>query len=170
MALRPPFNFSQWIDDHRDQLKPPVGAKKLFEDANFIVMVVGGPNSRNDYHINEGEEFFYQLEGDMTLKVVDEGVFRDIRIRQGDVFLLPANVPHSPQREANTVGLVVERPRLPHERDGLRWYCASCEAVVFEEFFEVSDFLGQMKATMMRWKSDPALRTCAACGHVNTEA
>lgn len=170
MALAAPFDFQRWIEDHRDQLQPPVGAKKLFEDANFIVMVVGGPNSRNDYHLNEGEEFFYQLEGDMTLKVVDDGEFRDIEIKEGQVFLLPGGVPHSPQRRANTVGLVVERPRTENERDGLRWYCESCGSVVYEEFFEVKDFLGQMKAVMTAWKSDESMRTCSKCGHVNAPA
>lgn len=167
MALTLPFDLQHWIDEHRALLKPPVGAKRVFEDANFIVMVVGGPNERNDYHLNDGEEFFYQLEGEMTLKVVDEGEFKDISIRAGQVFLLPAGVPHSPQRAAHSVGLVVERKRMPGERDGLRWYCESCHEVVFEDRFEVVNFLAQMKATMQRWAGDEDLRTCAHCGHVN---
>lgn len=168
MALTLPFDLQSWIDEHRDLLKPPVGAKRVFEDANFIVMVVGGPNERNDYHLNDGEEFFYQLEGEMTLKVVDEGEFKDIPIKAGQVFLLPGGTPHSPQRAAHSVGLVVERKRMPGEKDGLRWYCESCQHVVFEERFEVVNFLAQMKATMQRWAGDEELRTCDACGHVNS--
>jgi len=164
--IRPPFNFQRWVEDNRHLLQPPVGARKVFEDANFIIMVVGGPNTRKDYHINQSEEFFWMLEGDMTLKVVDGGVFRDIEIREGDVFLLPGGVPHSPQRRADTVGLVVERQRMPGERDGLRWYCESCATVLHETFFEVEDFLGQMKAAINAFHGSETLRTCGACGAV----
>src|SRR5262245_15162489 len=102
----PPINFKQWINDHRHLLKPPVGNKMVYEDADFIVMVVGGPNARKDYHYDEGEEFFYQLEGDITVKIVEDGTPRDVKIREGEIFLLPPKVPHSPQRPANTIGLV----------------------------------------------------------------
>ncbi|MFT4704555.1 MAG: 3-hydroxyanthranilate 3,4-dioxygenase [Bradymonadia bacterium] len=170
MAIAAPFDLKSWIDENRHLLKPPVGAQRIFTDAGFIVMVVGGPNQRSDYHLNEGEEFFYQLEGDMTLKVVDDGEFRDIPIKAGEVFLLPGGVPHSPQRSAHSVGLVVERPRAEHERDGLRWYCESCKEVVYEVRFEVEDFLGQMKSTMQHWAGDDELRKCSSCGHQNSPA
>src|SRR5262245_51247890 len=114
----PPLNFKAWIDEHRHLLKPPVGNKMVYEDSEFIIMVVGGPNARKDYHFDEGEEFFYQLEGDITVKVVEDGKPRDVRIREGEIFLLPARVPHSPQRPANTVGLVIERKRETEELDG----------------------------------------------------
>lgn len=91
-----PFNFREWIDQHRHLLKPPVCNKQVFEDAEFIVMVVGGPNRRKDYHYDEGEEFFYQIEGDMVLKIMEDGKPKDIHIREGDIFLLPPRVPHSP--------------------------------------------------------------------------
>src|SRR4051812_29176832 len=105
------INFKRWIDEHRHLLKPPVGNAQVWEDREFLVTVVGGPNARKDYHINEGEEFFYQLEGDITLKVMDQGQAEDIPIREGEIFLLPPSVPHSPQRPAGTVGLVLERKR-----------------------------------------------------------
>jgi len=57
------FNFKRWIDEHRHLLKPPVGNKLVFTDSEFIIMVVGGPNARRDFHVDPGEEFFYQLEG-----------------------------------------------------------------------------------------------------------
>lgn len=91
-----PINFMQWIEDHRELLKPPVGNQVVWQDTEFIIMVVGGPNTRKDYHINQGEEFFYQLEGDITLRVIEQGQPRDLPIRQGEIFLLPGNVPHSP--------------------------------------------------------------------------
>src|SRR5207237_5161806 len=121
--IRRPFNFKQWIDEHRHLLKPPVGNQCVYDNDDFIVMVVGGPNSRKDYHYDEGEEFFYQLEGDIVVKVVDNGAPRDIPVREGEIFLLPPRTPHSPQRPANTVGLVIERKRAPDELDGFQWYC-----------------------------------------------
>lgn len=163
-----PFSFKEWIDEHRDQLKPPVGAVRVFKEAEFIVMVVGGPNSRKDYHLDPGEEFFYQLEGDMVLKIVDDGEFKDITIREGEIFLLPPNVPHSPQRLAGTVGLVIERPRGDDEQDGLRWYCDSCQSVIHEAFFPVENLPAQIKDAVETFLASDELRTCGECGHLNT--
>lgn len=164
------FNFNAWIDEHRHLLKPPVGARRVFEDAEFIIMVVGGPNTRKDYHLDPGEEFFYQLEGDMTLKIVEDGQFRDVEIREGDIFLLPPNVPHSPQRRANTVGLVIERKRHDGEMDGARWYCDACGHVLHEAFFNVNDggLLPQLNAAIEVYHADEGLRTCDACGEVQS--
>src|SRR5215211_6145024 len=117
MARLHAFNFQNWIDEHRHLLRPPVSNKKVFENGDMTVQVVGGPNERTDYHDDPVEEFFYQLKGDMVLKVVEAGKFHDVRIREGDVFLLPAHVPHSPQRPQDTIGLVVEAAR-PNELDG----------------------------------------------------
>jgi 3-hydroxyanthranilate 3,4-dioxygenase len=117
-----PFDFQKWIGENQHQLKPPVGNKKVFEDGAMTVQVVGGPNARTDFHDDPVEEFFYQLKGDMLLKVYDDGDGRiyDVPIRQGEVFLLPAHVPHSPQRpQENSVGLVVEAAR-PGQRDGFQ--------------------------------------------------
>lgn len=123
-GLYEPFNFKKWIDENRHLLKPPVGNKVVWKDREFIVMAVGGPNERTDFHVNQGEEFFYQLEGNMTLRVMNqEGKMQDLRIRAGDIYLLPGNTPHSPQREANSVGLVIERRRREGELDGLQWFC-----------------------------------------------
>src|SRR6516164_4742299 len=109
-----PLNLSAWIDEHRHLLKPPVGNVAIW-NSNFLVMVVGGPNARSDYHINPGEELFYQVQGDIVLRVIDDGRPRDVPIRQGELFLLPAGVPHSPQRPGGTVGLVVEQPKAHTE-------------------------------------------------------
>lgn len=160
------FNFNQWIDEHRHLLKPPVCNQQVFDDSDFIVMVVGGPNARTDYHYDEGPEFFYQLEGDMLLKTVQDGRREDITIREGDVLLLPPRVPHSPQRFADTVGLVVERKRLPGELDGFMWFCENCDNKLYEEFLYVDDIVAQLPPVFDRFYSSVANRTCTRCGSV----
>jgi len=164
--LATPFNFAQWIERHRELLKPPVGNKCVY-DADFIVMVVGGPNQRTDYHWDEGPEFFYQLEGEMVLKVQEDGRARDIPIKAGEVFYLPPRVPHSPQRGPNSVGLVVERKRLPHEQDGLMWFCERCNHKLYEEFFPLTSIETQFPAVFERFYRSLDARTCKQCGHVN---
>lgn len=164
MALAAPIHLKRWIDDNRHLLKPPVGNKMVYEDADFIIMVVGGPNARKDYHVDDGEEFFYQLEGDITLKVVDEGRPCDIPINQGEIFLLPPRVPHSPQRPANTVGLVVERKRTADERDGFQWYCERCGTKLYEEFLPVTNIVTQLPPVFERFYSNAEHCTCKKCG------
>jgi len=161
------FSFKQWIDDHRHLLKPPVGNKMVFEETDdFIVMVVGGPNARKDFHYNEGEEFFYQLEGDITLKVMDGSKVVDIPIRQGDIYLLPPKVPHSPQRPANTVGLVIERKRSTGEKDGFQWYCENCGEKLYDEYFKLENIVTQLPPIMERFYQSKENRTCKNCGAV----
>src|SRR5438067_3938646 len=111
------FNLEQWIEANRAQLRPPVGNKRVFRDGDFIIMVVGGPNARKDYHVDPGQEFFYQLEGNMVLKTMQDGRALDVPIREGEVLLIPPKMPHSPQRPADTIGLVIERARRPGELD-----------------------------------------------------
>jgi 3-hydroxyanthranilate 3,4-dioxygenase len=160
-----PLNFQGWIEANRHLLKPPVGNRVVWEDRDFIVMVIGGPNTRKDYHIDESEEFFYQVEGDITLKVVDdEGKHRDIPIRAGDIFLLPPRVPHSPRRPAGTIGLVLERKRGADERDGFVWYCEKCGSKLDSEFLHVSDIVKQLPEVFDRFYGDPGRSTCRNCG------
>lgn len=161
-----PLNLQRWIAENRHLLKPPVGNRRVFRDAQMIVQVVGGPNARQDYHVDPGEEFFYQLEGDMLLRTVQEGSRVDVPIRQGEVFLLPARMPHSPQRFADTIGLVIERDRRPGELDGLQWYCERCGALLYEEFFELSDIERQFPPVFERFFGNRQLRTCRRCGAV----
>lgn len=166
--MRIPFNLQQWIDEHRHLLKPPVGNEQLWkeESPEFIVMVIGGPNSRKDFHVDPGEELFYQLEGDITVRLVEEGGIRDVRIRQGDIFLLPPNVPHSPQRGPGTVGLVVERRRFEGELDGFQWYCENCGEKLHEVFLVVTDITTQLKPLFEAFWADTEARTCKHCGTV----
>ena len=164
--LMPPIDFKRWIEENRHLLKPPVGNKCIY-DGDFIVMVVGGPNQRTDYHYDEGPEFFYQIEGEMVLKVQDRGSSRDIPIRAGEVFYLPPRVPHSPQRGPNSIGLVVERKRLPHEQDGLMWFCERCNNRLYTEMFTLQDVEQDFLAVFERFYRSRDLRTCNSCGHLN---
>ena len=160
-----PFNFQTWIDEHRHLLKPPVGNQQVFTDnKDFIVMVVGGPNSRKDYHVDAGEELFMQMEGEMTVKIIEDGKPVDILIKAGEMFLLPPNVPHSPRRPAGGVGLVIERYRRPGELDGFQWYCENCGNKLYEEFAEVTDIVAQLPPIMNAFWADDAKRTCGKCG------
>lgn len=161
------FNFQAWIDEHRHLLKPPVGNKMVWPDREFIVMAVGGPNSRTDYHVNQGEEFFYQLEGEMVLKIITpEGHPQDIPLKAGDIYLLPPNTPHSPQRMPESVGLVVERKRRPEELDALQWYCEKCTTQLYEEKFQLVNIETQFQAVFERYYSSEHTR-CPHCQHLN---
>lgn len=167
MAIQRPFNLNNWIEENRHLLKPPVGNQSVYKDAgDFIVMVVGGPNSRKDFHYNESEELFYQLEGDIVVRVVDEGKIVDMPIKAGDMFLLPAKVPHSPQRTEGSVGIVVEKKRENKEIDGFLWFCENCNEKLYEEFFELTDIVKQLPPVMQRFYDDVDKRTCKKCGHV----
>ena len=164
------FNLKRWIDEHRDLLKPPIGAEMIWKDSQFIVMIIGGPNARRDFHMDPSDEFFYQLEGDMVLEYISaEGKRRRETIRQGDVFLLAANTPHSPQRPANTVGLVVERVRRIDEPESYAWYCERCVTLLYCSVYDTGNqgFSGFWRAedeAVRTFNSDPKLRTCPTCG------
>jgi 3-hydroxyanthranilate 3,4-dioxygenase len=167
MSVQMPFNLQQWINDNLHLLKPPVGNKTIYTEAGtFIVMIVGGPNSRKDFHYNESEELFYQLKGDVSVKIVDEGKIVEVPIKEGDIFLLPARVPHSPQRGPNTVGLVVEKIRETRELDGFMWFCDNCGEKLHEEFMYVSDIVTQLPPVMNGFYEDISRRTCKKCGTV----
>lgn len=165
-SIRNPLNFKKWIDENRHLLKPPVGNQQVYEDGEMIIMVVGGPNGRKDYHYNETPEFFYQLEGDITVKIIDDGEFRDVNIKEGEIFLLPAKVPHSPQRPANTIGLVVEQKRRGGEIDALEWYCENCGNKLCRKEFAMSNIVTELPVKMKEFFDDFELRTCNKCGTV----
>ena len=166
MAVLPPIDFARFIDAHRHLLRPPVGNYEVYRDQEFIVMIVGGPNSRTDYHVDPGEEIFYQLEGDMTLRIVDDGQHKDIEIKAGQMFLLPSWVPHSPQRRANTVGLVIERRRRAGELDAFEWYCAQCGHKLYREDLQLGSIVNDLPPVFERYEARVEHRTCPACGDV----
>jgi 3-hydroxyanthranilate 3,4-dioxygenase len=165
MSIPAPINLHAWIAEHRHLLQPPVGNKAIW-NGDYLVMVVGGPNQRSDYHINPGGELFYQVEGDIVLKIMDDGKPRDVPIRQGELFLLPAGVPHSPQRPAGTVGLVVETPKFARGTQYLRWYCRNCGHVLHEAAFEPADIGKQIKTMLADFNDRRELHTCKQCGTV----
>ncbi|HEX5418411.1 MAG TPA: 3-hydroxyanthranilate 3,4-dioxygenase [Gammaproteobacteria bacterium] len=166
MSLMMPFNLLDWIERHRAELRPPVCNKQLYEGEEFIVQIVGGPNSRTDYHYDEGPELFYQIQGDMRLRTVQDGELVDVPIRQGEIFLLPPRVPHSPQRYADTVGLVVERRRAPEELDGFMWFCERCGEKLHEEFLQVADIVTDLPPVFARFYGSESARSCKRCGWV----
>jgi len=155
-------NLDAWLKEHGPTLKPPVANKLLF-GGDLKVMVVGGPNQRRDYHLQEGEEFFAQLEGTLTLKTIERGSFKDVRVTGGDCFLLPSRVPHSPQREAASLGLVFERSHVEGEMDGMLWFdegrdlSGRCDLdeIAYEAYFFCSDLGKDLKPVIEdygRWK------------------
>lgn len=167
MARLRAFNFQKWIDENQHLLQPPVGNKKVFEDGEMTVQVVGGPNQRTDYHDDPVEEFFYQLKGDMVLKVCDQGQFYDVPIRQGEVFLLPPHTPHSPQRpQVGSIGLVVEAAR-PNEYDGFNWYCFACGHLVHRIEVKVQHLVKDLPPLYESFYADHNARTCKNCGAIH---
>ncbi len=167
MAVTLPFNLNKWIADNRHLLQPPVGNAAVYPlSKDFIVMVVGGPNNRKDFHYNETEELFLQLEGDIVVRVLDEGIIKDIEIKEGDMFLLPAKMPHSPQRKANTVGIVVEKVRAENEKDSFLWLCENCSELLYEERIGMKDIVKDLPPLMARFYADEHKRTCKKCGTV----
>ena len=164
--LPAPLHLQAWIEEHRELFKPPVGNKCVY-DGDFIVMIVGGPNTRTDYHFEDGPEFFYQLEGEMVLRIQEDGKPRDIPIKAGEVFYLPPRTPHSPQRMPGSVGLVIERRRLENEDDALMWFCVNCNHKLYEEFFHLVDIEQDFFRVFERFYRDDAQRTCRQCGTLN---
>ncbi len=166
MRLTPPINFKDWIDNNRHLLKPPVGNQVVYDEGDFMIMVVGGPNSRKDYHVDPVEEFFYQLEGDMVLKVIENGQRVDIPIKEGEIFLLPKNLPHSPQRFDDTVGLVVEYKREEGALDSFQWYCDACDSLLHEVSLDLEDIVAQLPPLFNAYWDNIESRTCDDCGAV----
>lgn len=167
MSTRRPIDLQKWIDENRHLLKPPVGNKQIWMDVDdFIVMVVGGPNARKDYHYNETEELYYQVEGDVEVGIQEDGKAVTVPIKEGQMFLLPGKVPHQPRRGANTVGLVIEKKRDVGEKDGLQWYCENCNNKLYEEYFQLENIMTQFQGIFERFYSSKENRTCDKCGTV----
>ena len=168
MAVNRPFNLNKWIEQNRESLKPPVGNRNLYKESeDYIVMVVAGPNARKDYHYNETEELFYQLEGEIEVHIQDEGKKKTMTLGPGDMYLHPAKIPHSPERKAGSIGLVVERKRSPLSgKDGLLWFCDECNEKLHEVYFPLQDIETDFHKHFRDFYSSADLRTCKNCGHV----
>ena len=163
---RSAFNFEAWIRDNEHLLKPPVANRHLFdEDTDMVVMVVGGPNMRTDYHDDPASEFFYQVRGNMTLKVMEDGEFYDVPIREGAVFYIPPHVRHSPQRpEAGSIGLVVEGNRTTDVPDAFEWFCLDCGELIHRKELTLNDIVTDLPPVFKAFYDNIEARTCLACG------
>ena len=168
MSIRRPFNLNEWIKENRDLLKPPVANKNLYvESGDYIVMIVGGPNARKDYHYNETEELFYQLEGEITVRIQEDGKAVDIPLKAGDMYLNPAGVPHSPIRSEGSIGLVIELKREgTAHTDGLMWFCDNCNNKLHDTYFDLTNIEKDFLPRFRDFYGSEDLRTCKQCGHV----
>ncbi len=169
MHSKPPFNLLKWVDENRDSLKPPVGNKNLYKESkDYIVMVVAGPNARKDYHYNETEELFYQLEGNIEVHIQEDGKKKTMHLGPGDMYLHPGGVPHSPVRHTGSIGLVVERNRDKgkKKKDGLLWYCDNCNNLLYETYFHLHDIEKDFLKHFKHFYGSKKLRTCEVCGTV----
>lgn len=165
MGIARPFNLQKWIDEHREELKPPVGNRNLYKDAgDYIVMIVAGPNARKDYHYNETEELYYQIEGDIVVRIQEDGKAVDVPIKEGEMFLLPAKVPHSPMRSEGSIGLVVELKRQEAEKDGLMWFCDNCNNKLHDDYFKLNNIEKDFLPRFKEYYGSEKLRTCTNCG------
>jgi 3-hydroxyanthranilate 3,4-dioxygenase len=159
------FNLMGWIEEHKDILKPPVGNAQIWADTDFMVTIVGGPNERTDYHDDPLEEFFYQIKGDMTLRIIEDDRVKDVPIREGDVFLLPPHVRHSPQRpEPGSYGLVVERVRPEGAKDAFEWFCDKCGHRIHRREVQLQSIVADLPPVFQEYYENPDLRKCANCG------
>ncbi len=161
------FPLMQWISENPDKLKPPLGAKTIFRQDDFMITVVGGPNTRTDYHVNPTEEFFFQMKGTVKVRIQHQGKPHDVILPEGSIYLLPANVPHSPMRGPNTVGLIVERIRKNGLLDTHRWYCEKCNTVLFEKTVQIEVLERDMPPVFNAYYGDSKNQQCKSCGHVN---
>ena len=163
------FNFQQWIDANKDKLKPPVGNVQVWEDGEMMVTVVGGPNRRRDFHDDPAEELFYQLKGGIVLRLIEEQGKPpvEVPIREGDIFLLPKHVRHSPQRGPDTIGVVIEMPRPEGSLDAFEWYCPNCHSLVHRAEVRLKSLVRDLPPIFDKFNSNEELRRCKKCGTVH---
>ena len=164
-----PINFPKWIEDNQHLLKPPVGNQQIWRDTDLIVTVVGGPNQRTDFHDDPFEEYFHQFKGNAHLLVIDRGQIERIDLHEGDIFLLPPHVRHSPQRpDPNSLCTVIERTRPAGTIDAFEWYCAKCSTLVHRAELQLLSIVEDLpRAYAAFYDSAPNLRTCPQCGEVH---
>lgn len=168
MSNQRSFNLFQWVAENKHLLQPPVNNKNIYsESSDYIVMVVGGPNARKDFHYNESEELFLQLEGTIYIDIQEDEKRERITLNAGDIYLLPANTPHSPIRLENSVGLVVEKKRKSVDaKDGLIWYCETCNNKLYEVYFVLENIETDFLPHFEHFYNSIGLRTCKSCNTV----
>lgn len=164
------FNLWQFIEEHKDSIKPPVNNKVIWQDSEFIAMVLGGPNKRRDFHVDPSDEIFYQLKGNCYVEcITEEGKREVVTVKEGDVFLLPAHVPHSPHRVKDSIGIVIERKRKQGELEDFIWFCDQCNHQLHKVTVQLTNIETQVKAAIESFNSNLELRTCGNCGYVMPE-
>jgi 3-hydroxyanthranilate 3,4-dioxygenase len=163
MSISAPFDLMKWIEDRRETMRPSAA---LWQDGDLILQVIGGPSSRSDYHVDAYEEVFYQLKGDVVIRVIEDGKRRDILLREGEIFLLPPLVPHSPQRPVGSLGLVFERSRDKGVMDAFEWFCDACDTKIFRREVPLKNIVDDLPVVFAEFNGDPKLRTCPACGKI----
>jgi 3-hydroxyanthranilate 3,4-dioxygenase len=157
------FNLHRWIDENRGNW----GQRRvIWEDSDFIAFVTRGPNRRKDFHINPGDEIFYQLEGELKLHYLKDGQHELAVLQAGDLLLLPRRVPHSPRRAAGSWTFVVEKKRSAGEMDCFIWPCEKCGNRLYETEVRFDDPSNAVADATQRIQSTPALATCKNCGSV----
>ena len=167
MEIKKPFNLYEWIEENRNLLKPPVGNKNLYvESGDYIVMIVAGPNARKDYHYNETEELFFQVEGDIIVKTQQDGEMVEVQIKEGEMFLLPPKIPNSPVRSEGSIGLVIERKRDSQHKDGLMWFSDKENALLYEEYFHLTNIEKDFLPVFKKFYNSEDLRRCPISGEV----
>ncbi len=152
------------LEENREKFKPPVSNRYLYDGRDFFVMVIKGPNARNDFHLVDSEEYFYQLKGDIKVRVREGDRIVDHIVREGETFFIPPSVPHSPQRPPDTIGVVVERRRPPGEMEHVIFYCENCGALVEDIHFDCADIVQHFSQAMLDFWNDDPRRTCKKCG------
>jgi 3-hydroxyanthranilate 3,4-dioxygenase len=166
----PAINLMKWYEAHKHEMKPPVSNKYLYDGEDFFVMVINGPNSRNDFHVTNSEEFFFQVKGDIVVRIIEDGKIKDMIVREGETLFIPGNVPHSPTRPPNTIGMVVERRRPAGETEHLQFYCDNCEHLVYDLEFDCADIVNHFSQAMKEFWANSQLNTCKNCGKQVTKA
>jgi 3-hydroxyanthranilate 3,4-dioxygenase len=162
------FHLKRWVEENQNLFSPPYKTNRLLvHHKDFLVMILRGPNVRLDFHVEPGDEFFYQIEGDIELHLKPEGESREVvTIRQGEIFLCPGSLAHSPRRPENTWGLVIERKRNAAENEEFVWFCEKCDAKVLSRTVTQGEIGKQVAQIYEAFNADAALRTCKACGDV----
>jgi 3-hydroxyanthranilate 3,4-dioxygenase len=161
-------DLKRWVEENRHVYNPPYKTNHiLMHHDEFFVLVLNGPNMRFDFHREPGEEFFFQIHGDIELHLKPERERRQVvKIREGEIFLCPGGLAHSPRRGEGTWGLVIERKRKPEEKEEFLWFCETCDERVMARTIVQGDTGAQVTAIYEAFNADPRLRTCTACGYV----
>lgn len=166
MTILPPFSLEAWTEENLPSALGAIGNREIFKNSDFILQVIKGPNARNDFHIDPWDEIFYQLHGHIFVHTIEDGKEIKHRIDEGAMFFLPKNVFHSPRRPPGSVGMVIERPRLEGEEDGIAWFCENCGHMLHSVYFWCEDIEVTLKSHVEAFNASEDLRTCDRCAHV----